>query len=146
MSITRFGFAAEALGGISNLLPIIIATAIAFIIVEASGTEDFTETLIHAKLNNVIKGKKPITVEASLTAVRGSFVIGKSITDVLWPNSCIVVSFTRAVGTRDSSVVCEGDVIRLRYTTYDAKETADELLDLVGPQPERTMRLLNPTT
>lgn len=142
--LTACVFAVEALGGINNLLPIIVATAIAFIIVEASGTEDFTDTVIEAKLHKLTKGKKATTVVAPLTVSRGSFVIGKNISDVLWPNSCVVVSFTRAVGTRDSTVICEGDVILMRYTTYDTKETAEELLDLVGTQAESTLRLMTP--
>ena len=137
-------FAAEALGGINNLLPIIIAAAIAYIIVEASGTEDFTDTMIEAKIHTLTKGKKSTTITAPLTVARGSFVIGKNINDVLWPNSCAIVSFTRAVGSRDSSVICEGDVILIRYTTYDTKETADELLDLVGTQSDSTLRLMTP--
>ena len=140
--LTACIFAVEALGGINNLLPIIIASAISFIIVEASGTEDFTHTVIHAKLHKITKGKKATTVVVPLTVARGSFVIGKEISDVLWPNSCVVVSFIRAVGTRDSAVICEGDSILMRYTTYDTKETADELLDLVGEQSDSTLRLM----
>jgi H+/Cl- antiporter ClcA len=43
--VTACVFAIEALCGINNVLPIIVATTVALLVVESSGLEDFTDTL-----------------------------------------------------------------------------------------------------
>ncbi len=57
--ITACVFSLEALGGVNNILPIITATSIAFLIVELSGLEDFTDTVINAKMRSINKNKEP---------------------------------------------------------------------------------------
>lgn len=142
--ITACVFAIEALGGINNILPLIIATTIALLIVETSGLEDFTDTIIAAKVRSINKDKKPTTVEASLTVSKNAFVVGKELRDVLWPNACVVVSFERAKENQGSVWIAEGDVITVHYTTYDAIATYEEIEELVGEQSEQIYRTLHP--
>ena len=142
--LTACVFAIEALSGISNVLPIIIATTAALLIVESSGLEDLTDTIIEAKLHKITKGKSSIDVEAPLTVSKGAFVIGKELRDVLWPNSCVVVSFNRVKHSKDHSVISEGDVITVRYVTYDPSATVRELNELVGEQSEDIIKIMNP--
>ena len=71
-----------------------------------------------------------------------SFAAGKELRDILWPNSCVVVSFERAKKNRGLVVVEEGDVITVHYKTYNLKATAQELCALVGEQPNNTFREL----
>ena len=142
--LTASVFAVEALGGIHAALPALLAVTIALFTVEASGLEDFTDTVINAKMRKITKNKKPLSVEVPLTATRDCFAIGKELRDVLWPNSCVVVSFARANHAEGNVGIAEGDVITLRYVTYDPASTAEEIRALVGEQSEEILRLMIP--
>ncbi len=142
--LTACVFAIESLGGIYNVLPIVITTTVALLIVESSGLEDLTDKIIDAKLHKITKGKTPFDVETSLTVNPNAFVVGKELRDVLWPNSCVVVAFKRAKPSHNHSVISEGDVITVRYVTYDPAATVKELNDLVGEQSEEIVRMMSP--
>ena len=135
--ITACVFAIEALGGFYNVLPLIIATTTAILVVEISGVEDFTDTVIESKIHQITEGKQPTSVQVPLTVKRKSFIVGKEMHDVLFPNSCAVVSFTRARKNKHKSYIDSGDVITVRYQTYDPATTAAELEELVGAQSEK---------
>ncbi len=135
--ITACVFAVEALGGINNVIPVIIATTAALLVVELSGLEDFTDTVIEAKVHSISKGKVPAVIETSLNVRENSFVVGKELRDILWPSSCAVVSFERAPENRGKTGVAPGDVIAVHYKTYNPDATADEFNALVGDQPEQ---------
>ena len=142
--LTACVFAIEALGGGANVLPLIIGATAALLIVEASGLEDLTDAIIDAKLHKITKGKRSIHIEAPLTVNENSFAVGKELRDVLWPNSCVVVSFVRAAHSDDHSVISPGDVITVHYTTYDPEATTRELCELVGDQKSDIVRIMNP--
>jgi H+/Cl- antiporter ClcA len=140
--LTACVFAVEAMGGIHNILAIIVATTAALLVVEASGLEDFTDTMIGAKIRAISKGKRPTIIEAPLTVTDNAFVVGKEMRDVLWPNSCVVVAFDRATENHETVGIAVGDVITVRYTTYHPDATADELELLVGEQSEQVCRMM----
>ena len=142
--LTACVFAIEALSGINNVLPIVIATIAALLIVESSGLEDLTDKIIEARVHKITKGKKAFDIEASLTVKENAFVTGKELRDVLWPNACVVVGFKRANHSENHSVISEGDVITVRYATYDPAATAQELSDLVGEQSEDITQIMAP--
>ena len=135
--VTACAFAIEALGGIKNVLPVIIAITVAFLTVELSGLEDFTDTIIEAKVRKITRGKKPMVVESALTVTAGSFVEGKELRDILWPYSCVVVSFERAQKNKGLTTIEEGDIITVHYKTYAPEGTAEELYTLVGEQSNK---------
>lgn len=142
--VTACVFAIEAMGGINNIISIIIVSAVALLTVEISGLDDFTDTLIHAKLKGITKDKKRSIIEVQLKVGADAFVIGKEIKDVLWPYSCLVLSFEHSNLVRGTSQILEGDVVTVYYETYDPKGTADELEILVGKQSEEALRIMNP--
>ncbi len=142
--VTACVFAIEALGGINNVLAIIIATTFALLVVELSGLEDFTDTIIEAQVRSISKGKKPTVIETPLTVNPNSFVVGKELRDILWPNSCVVVSFERARENYGKVGIAVGDVITVHYKTHHPAATAEELTALVGDQSEQIDRLMNP--
>ncbi|MBO7170249.1 MAG: chloride channel protein, partial [Clostridia bacterium] len=143
--LTACVFAVETLGGIHTVLPIVMATTVALLIVEATGLEDFTDTVINAKMRKLTKNKKPLTVEVPLTVALHSFAIDKELRDILWPNSCVVLSYSHAEWQPENVGIAAGDVITVRYVTYDPAATAKELKALVGEQSEEAMRLMLPT-
>ena len=142
--LTACVFAIEALAGISNVLAIIIAATVSFIVVELSELEDFTDTMIAAKVRSINKGKKPWVIEVPLTAGENSFAVGKEIRDILWPNSCVVVSFERAGDNHGKVGVAEGDVITVHYKTINPAATAEELKLLMGEQTEEINKIMIP--
>lgn len=142
--ITACVFAMEALGGIYIALPLIIATIVALLTVEMSGLEDFTDTVVEAKMRAIRKGKQSTVIVAPLTVSSGSFAIGKQFRDILWPDSCVVVSFERAPENYGCSGIGAGDVITVRYKTYNPEISAREFSALVGEQSKEINDLLNP--
>lgn len=137
-------FAMEGLGAMGNALPVVIATTVALFTVEASEVEDLTDTIIDIKLHKITKGKQPVEVEATLSAEPNSFVIGKQMRDVLWPNSCVVVSYLPTEGAREHLGISVGDRITVRYTTYDPAATIEQLVALVGEQSTDTLQRMHP--
>ena len=134
--ITACFFAIEALHGIHNILPIIISATAAYLIVEMSGTKDFTETVVELKERAIHKGKTPHIVEVPLTVYEGSFAEGKDMRDILWPVSCVVLSMDRAPSNKHKLPIAAGDVITVHYKTYDPIATAEEFEILMGDQTE----------
>ena len=140
--ITACIFAVEALGGINNILPIIIVTIAALITVNLSGLEDFTDAVVKSKADAIHQGKEASVIEVSLRVNKNAFVIGKELHDILWPNACSIISFEHTQNNRHVKEISEGDVISLHYTTYDPPVTADELIALVGEQDFETERIM----
>lgn len=140
--ITACIFAAEGLNGANNILPIMIAATAAFLIVELSGTKDFTDIVIESKEHAIHKGKKPYDIEVSLTVRENSFVVNKELRDILWPASCAVLSIERAPENKNNLVIDVGDIITVYYRTYDPIVTAEEFEILVGDQSEEIDRIM----
>ncbi len=143
--VTACVFAMEALGGIHNVLGILVATTTAFWVVELSGLEDFTDTIVDAKVRAISKGKEPTVIETSLTVNENSLAVGKELRDILWPNECVVVSYERAHEEHSKVGISVGDVITVHYKTYNPTATAEEFRFLVGEQAEQIDRLMHPS-
>lgn len=132
--LTAIAFALEALAGMSNILSIAAATALAYLIIETVGIHSFTDTVIEHKIKARTRGKSSFAIDVHMTVQSGAFVIGKEIRDILWPPNCVVLSVKRAEG--GGSAMFAGDVLHLRCLTYDKAETMIWLEALVGTQSE----------
>ncbi len=132
--ITACIFAVEALGGINNTLAIVMASTVAYLIAELSGVEDFTDAVIAAKERSLRMGKKPETVNATLTVGKDSFLDGMKLCDILWPVDRVVISVEHINEGHHGENLQAGDVLTLRYQTYDPAATAAELTALAGEQ------------
>lgn len=142
--ITACVFAIEALGGYSNVVAVIIAVTVSFLIIEIVGGEDFTDAVIESRVRSVKKGKTATVIDVPLTVNKNAFVIGKESRDILWPNACFVVSIERAPEHRGKHEFLEGDIITVHYKTYDPSATAEELKILMGEQSPHTEKIMNP--
>ena len=141
--ITACVFAIESLGGINNVIPVILAVTVAFLTVELSGLEDFTDIILDAKIRAISKGKSPTVIEVPLTVNPDSFAEGKELRDILWPNDCMVVSYERKGEHHHKLGIMAGDVITVHYKTYNPAATAEEIKNLVGKQSEEIENLMN---
>lgn len=142
--ITACVFAIEALGGFSNVLSVIIAVTVSFLVTEIFEGEDFTHTVIESKIRSIKKGKTPMTVDVPLTVSKDAFVIGKQLRDILWPNACFVVSIERSSKHHGHHEILEGDIITVHYKTYNPTATAEELTVLMGKQSDEVEKIMNP--
>ena len=140
--LTACVFAIEALCGINNIIAIIVAIVSAFLIVELSGFDDFTEEVVKAKTHAIHAGKEPYVIEVPLTVYKNSFVIDKELRDILWPASCVVLSIERGPNHSDKHTIAEGDILTVHYKTYDPIATAEEFEVLVGDQTEEIDRIM----
>ena len=137
--LTAAIFAVEVFSGLQNLLPILVAILVSYMIVEVIGVTSINEIAMEREIHREHKGKRRKTVDVSLTALPGSFAIGKEPRDILWPAFCHVLSVLEDEhDERDSyegGVIHENNILRLNFTTYDADATAAELCAILGDQP-----------
>lgn len=133
--ITAVTFAAEALCGLTNILPITVGVTFAFLVIETFGVTAFTDTVIEGKVEEARAGKTATIVDAHLTVKEGAFVVGKEIRDILWPPTCAVLSVTKNPDIRGAGQgITEGDILHVHYQTYDPEKTITILEALVGAQ------------
>ncbi len=133
--ITAIAFAAEALCGVENILPVAIAVTAGYIIAEMVGIPSFNDTVIENKVETAHKGRSNIIVDTHLTVCDGCFAAGREIRDILWPPTCTILSVDHA-GSTPSNVLSVGDVLHIHYATFTPKETQEALFDILGKQDE----------
>ena len=136
--ITAIVFAVEALSCASNVLPVLVASGVAFVITEVFRAESITERVLADKVKALNKEKKPVVCETHITVQEDSFAIGKQVRDILWPVNLFVLSVRRKEA--ESSEVDEhgalamkaGDVLHVRYATFNEAETLAGIEAIVG--------------
>lgn len=88
------------------------------------------------------QGKETVIACFQLKVSQGAFVVGKTVRDILWPASAVVLGVTRSNKTRQDLVkdgelkLYAGDTVVVRTRFYDEKEVKDLLAALVGTQYE----------
>ncbi len=135
--ITALTFAAEALSGLGNILPISIGVTVAYVIIELSGMSSFGDSVMESKTEEYNEGLTPQTFDRAFTVAKDSFVIGKEVRDILWPSSCVIVSINNNPSVpRIGAGMAEGDVLHVHYKTCHPDVTEKELFALVGEDTE----------
>ena len=134
--ITAIMFAAEALCGFSNLLPIALGVTVAFLVIETVGLPAFNDTVIEGKVEAEHAGKTPQIVDAHFTVQPGSFAVGKEIRDILWPPTCVILSVEKSAEGKQNAEpgLSADDILHVHYQTYDPLRTVELLEDLIGEQ------------
>ncbi len=139
MPLTAIIFSVEALSCYENLLYVIIATAIAFVITEMFGVKSVNDSVLENRVEELSGDKKPRVLEAFVTVQKGSFAIGKQIRDIFWPANLFVLSVKHStqgarVDEHGAHDIHEGDILHVRYATTDETQTREELIAIVGEQ------------
>jgi CIC family chloride channel protein len=135
-------FAIEALGGMSNILSVIISITCAFIVIELTGMDDFCDTVIKTKTKALHAGRIDHTVDVTLTVADDAFVRDKEMRDILWPSSCVLLAIEKGPNHGDGLGIAVMDKLTVHYTTHDPDRTADELISLFGTQDEKTNAIM----
>lgn len=134
--IMAIAFGAEALLSASSLLPTVIAAVTAFLVIELSGEASFSDTVIEKKVAAERAGKRCEIVDAFLEVKAGCFAEGREIRDLPLPPACVVLSVRRDNSKAVTLHVNEGDILHVRYQTYEPAYTSRRLSDIFGEQTD----------
>lgn len=140
MPLTAIVFGIEALGCYENLLPVIIASSVTYMITELCGAKSINDQVLENRLKAQNKGKKAIVIDTFVTVKPGTFAVGKQIRDIFWPANLFVLSVKHSekaqakVDEHGDSSLRAGDILHIRYSTFDDKRTRQELIAIIGEQ------------
>ena len=140
MPLTAIVFAIEALSSFENTLFVVVVAVISYIITEFFGVHSITDVVLEHRAESIHHGMGANVMEAFVTVDKKSFAVGKQVRDILWPNNLFVLSVRFASDDRveidghGGMTLRAGDVLHVRYLTYDPQKTVDELCAIVGDQ------------
>ncbi len=137
MPLTAIVFAVEALSCYDNVIFVIIAAGVAFVITEIFGAESINDRVLENLAKEINAGKESKFLEGYVTVGNNTFAEGMHIRDIFWPNGTFILSHkhTLPVDKRDKRAVKaihEGDILHVRCTTFDEKQTREELTAILG--------------
>ena len=139
MPLTAIIFSIEALSCYENILPVIITAFVSYLVTELFGVKSISDTVIELSEDFEESGKKQKTVDTFVTVQKGAFAVGKQIRDIFWPRNLFVLSLQHAhssakVDQHGGKEILEGDILHIRYSTTEEKDTKEELFAIVGEQ------------
>lgn len=140
MPLTAIVFSIEALSCSPNLLSVIATAATAYAITEVFGVHSINETVLERKIENLNESKTAQVIDTFVTVQEDSFAVGKQIRDIFWPANLFVLSVKHdpkrkaQVDQHGEKVIREGDILHIRYSTFDEPQTKAELIAIVGEQ------------
>ena len=137
MPLTAVVFSLEALGCTNNVLYVIIVVAVSFIITEIFGVKGINDSI----LNNIIKAQEETNerkiIDTYVTIKKGSFAEYRHAKDIIWPSNFFLLSIIPSKSRRNqqsAEIFHEGDVLHIRYATFDQSNTKQELIAIVGEE------------
>lgn len=140
MPLTAIFFSVETLSCYNNILYVIVVSAVAFVITEIFGAKSINDTVVDTFVEENNRDKTIKVFDTFVNVQKGSFAVGKQIRDIFWPANLFVLSLqhdeTRGaeVDEHGGKAIREGDVLHVRYSTYDEPQTKAELTAIVGEQ------------
>lgn len=140
--LTAIFFALEALSCYHNLLYVIITAATAFIITEVFDVKSINDSVLEHRMETIHNGHPPKVFDTYVTIKKDAFAVGKQIRDIFWPANLFVLSVRHSaehearLDRHGGKELCEGDVLNVRYSTYDLQQTKRELDAIVGEQED----------
>ncbi len=140
MPLTAIVFAIEALSAHENIVPVLIVSVLSYFLTEVIEVDSINEVVLEHRLEDMHRGKESVKIDTRVTVAPNTFAIGKSVRDIFWPANLIVLSIRSydedrsQMDERGDKILHAGDVLHVRYETYDADETQRELYAIVGAQ------------
>ncbi|MBQ8339988.1 MAG: chloride channel protein [Clostridia bacterium] len=135
--LTAIVFSIELLSGFGNILPILLAVVVSYVMVEVLQAASINEIAMERDIHRENRGKVRHSYDISVDVMPGSFAVGKEPRDILWPASCVVLSMNidptneRNYG---GGPIREHNILRLNFSTYDPERTERELCAILGDQ------------
>lgn len=129
--LTAIVFSIECFSSYHNILYVIIAVFISYLIMECSGVKSLNDIILDSRLNKYNKNKEYAIYETTFVVKNGSFLIGKATRDIFWPPSSLVLSITYPKATTENTVmdkdgervIKENCILTIRFSTYNLEET-----------------------
>ena len=140
MPLTAVVFAIEALSAHENIVPVLIVSVLAYFLTEVIDVPSINEVVLDHRLEDMRRGKEPVTVDRTVTVKDDCFASDKLVRDIFWPANLFVLSVKHdtddraEMDERGDKTLHAGDVLHVRYETYHAEETERELFAIVGDQ------------
>lgn len=136
---TAMVFAIEALSCGGYILPVIVVSCISYVITEMFDVKSITDIALENTIENFYHDKEYKVYDTFVKVKSSSFASGKQIRDILWPSNLFVLSVKRAdneaeVDVHGGKQLKAGDILHIRYSTYDEQNTKEELISIVGMQ------------
>jgi H+/Cl- antiporter ClcA len=138
--LTAIVFGIEALFCFNNIFFVIIASAISFVMTEIFGAKSINESVIDNRIADLNHTKTLKVYDTFVTVKKGSFAVGKQMRDILWPANLFILSLQRnetinaEVDEHGGKAIKVGDILHVRYSTYDEPATKKEIVSIVGEQ------------
>ena len=140
MPLTAIVFALEVFGSVDNLLFIIITVAISFVITEIFGVNGINDNIV----DNIIKEQEEtherMVIDRKVIIQKDSFAENMHSKDILWPANFFLLSIKESkshheqIDNQGDKQFDAGDILHIRYATFDEKQTEEELFSIVGEQ------------
>lgn len=142
MPLTAIVFAVEALSCYDNVIFVIIAAGVAFVITEIFGVESINDRVLENLAEEINEGKTVTHLEGYVTVGKNTFAEGMHIRDIFWPNGTFILSHKHTLpveerNQRAPKAIHEGDILHVRCTTFDEKQTKEELTAILGKDAGR---------
>ena len=137
MPLTAIVFAVEALSCYDNVIFVIMAAGVAFVITEVFGVESINDRVLENLAEEINAGKEVKFLEGYVTVGKNTFAEGMHIRDIFWPNGTFILSHKHTLpedkrDKRAVKAIHEGDILHLRCTTFDEKATKEKLVAILG--------------
>lgn len=140
MPLTAIVFAVEALSFHEHILFVIVTSAVTYVITELFSVKSINDSVIENRTESVHEGKVAQTVDTTVCVGKNAFAVGKEVRDIFWPRNVFVLSVQHSADAEEEvddhggSGIREGDILHIRYSTYDEAQTKEELFAIVGEQ------------
>ncbi|MDO4419572.1 MAG: chloride channel protein [Ruminococcus sp.] len=136
---TAMVFAIEALSCSGYILPVIVTACVSYIITEMFDAKSITDIALENSVESHYSGKERQVYDTFVKVKASSFAVGKQIRDILWPSNLFVLSVKSAdkdaeVDVHGGKQLKAGDILHVRYSTYNEAFTKRELISIVGTQ------------
>ncbi|MCM1043081.1 MAG: ClC family H(+)/Cl(-) exchange transporter [Corallococcus sp.] len=139
--LTAMVFIVESTWQFTNLFYVGVTVFISFFIAEILKVEPLYDVLLDRMIEKQNEGKTSEIVKFKYVVKQGSFAVGKSVRDILWPANTKVrdISSDDSVKRMDDDgekKIYAGDVVTLQCQTFDRAATEKELSEILGFQDE----------
>ncbi len=117
----------------SGFIAPVFTVCIAFILMELSQSTALYDHLLKRYISRMNENKTRQTVTTNITVEKNSFVDGKFIRDILWPQDSFIVYLMRnkiQVPVQGHTQLQAGDVLTVQATTYNPTEITEIITDL----------------
>lgn len=132
----------EFTGQFTNLFFVALVIFVVNAITELLNQTSFYDRTLEKIEEAQNHGREAVIACFEMKVSQGAFVVGKTIRDVMWPASSVVIGITRAEEDHDDmdndgeKKLYVGDTVVLRSRFYDEKELKTLLYGLVGTEYE----------